>query len=153
MSNTDGDQLRSGGVRLSYNAAELLGDGSENDRRVATKNGTDWFFTGTDYMNPETDTDGEVVFIVGKLDLDATEVGVTGTRVLIGKVIFTRTTNTLPVADPATTFGINAGLGRVDPYVNFVNVGGANLDIAPDGPVGFTASVFERGDANGCWDN
>ena len=149
--NTDSDQLRSGGVKLGYNASELLGPGG-TDRPVAEKNGTDWFFTGTDYMDPETDTNGEVVFIVGKLDLGATGVGVNGTRVLVGKVTFTRATNTLPVADPAATFGITAGLGRVAPYVNFVNVGGANLDVAPpegEGPVGFSTKVAERGDADG----
>ncbi len=149
--NTDGGQLRSGGVKLGYNAAELLGPAGTN-RPVATKNGTDWFFTGTNYMDPETEADGEVVFIVGKLDLSATGVGVSGTRVPVGKVRFTRATSTLPVADPLATFGITAGFGRVAPYVNFVNVGGANLDIAPpdgDGPVEFSTKVAERCDTDG----
>ena len=147
--NTDGGQLRSGGVKLGYNAAELLGP-ADADRPIATKNEAVWSLGGYNYMEPETGIDGEVVFIVGKLDPAAVGVGVNGTRVLVGTVRFTRKTNTLPVADPAATFGITAGLGRVAPYVNFVNVDGDNLDIAP---VGFSTKVAERGDADGRWVN
>ena len=72
---------------------------------------TDWYFTdGTTnfpyngpYTPPET-PEGEVVFIVGRLD--STAPGVSGPRVLVGTVTFDR--------NPATIPTIGLALGRDD---------------------------------------
>jgi phage baseplate assembly protein gpV len=148
---TAGVALRSGGVLLNYSTSKLTGP-------VASKNGDLWKFSaggGTNYpyMNPDTSVAGQVVFIVGMLDTTNTDLGVSGARVKIGDVRFTRAgdlTNPAPGtsgANQATFFGISAALGKTGDYVNFVNTSGVPLD-SPTNPT-FTAQVYERGDADG----
>lgn len=141
---TSPDSLISGGVRLTYNTDEL-------SNPLAVKNETAWFFGGGvaeyAYMDPDTTTSGEVILIVGKLDSDAPTAGVTGTRVQVGKVTFDRATSDVPVADPGATFGIALGLGRIAPYVNFVNTAGDPLD-DPTDTIFLTPVNVERGDSN-----
>ena len=84
------------------------------------------------------------------LDENNTVLGVGGTRVKVGDVSFNRLDAINPPADTkgpeqATFFGITTDLGRVAPYVNFVDTAGAEMDSAP---VGFSEIVAERGDAN-----
>lgn len=141
--NTDGDILRSGGVMLSYNPAELLGP-TGTIRPIATKNESDWYFGAGGpehtYMDPETSIDGEVVFIVGMLDTTDTALGVIGTRVPVGTVTFERATSTFPVSDPSTLFGVGLAFGRSTPYINFVNTAGTSLD--DTGAVSFGAPII-----------
>jgi hypothetical protein len=91
-----------------------------------------------------------VVFIVGMLDTTNTNAGVSGARVKVGNVSFTRAgdlTNPAPGTsgtNQATFFGISAALGKGGNYVNFVNTAGNNLDAGAT----FAAIVAERGDAN-----
>lgn len=133
------------GVKLSYNPAEL-------STPVAEKNEAVWFFgdgvNNEPYMDPEVDTEaGEVTFIGGKLDTSDLEggsalSGVSGNRVLLGKVVFTRT-------GAGTDFGLHLAVGRDDGpggYDNFVANDGRVLDA---GGVAFTPLiVVKRGDAN-----
>ena len=75
-------ELRSAGVKLTYNTSELL-------ICTAEKNEDTWFLGGETYMDPDTTTTaGQVVIILGKLDTDAPTEGVSGDRVLLGKVSF-----------------------------------------------------------------
>lgn len=136
--------LISAGVNIGYDDFELTVS-------TATKNEAVWYFgDGTPagnhaYMNPETATAGEIVYIVGKLDEGAPSAGVSGARVLIGTATFTRNSTTDPGADPAAFFGISTGLGRMTgSFVNFADTSGANLD----SPFNSTTTVVERGDAN-----
>jgi len=133
--NTDSVELRSGGVRLTYNPEDL----SVNS---AVINDTAWFFGAgsSEFATPnaiDTSVSGIVDLVVGKLDTNALSAGVTGTRVQIGRVNFERLNTNLPV--------ISAGLARGgEPFVSFVNaVSGAPLDGTT-----FNTTVAERGDAN-----
>ena len=156
---TDGDSLISGGVRLSYSTAEL-------SNPVATKNEDDWYFEwqglenpGVEpYMDPDISTPGEIIFIVGKLvgtEPPSPPAGVNDSRALIGRVTFDRDSTSDPGygAAAAAFFGLQIDLGRVSPYINFVNTGGTELD---DGGISFEHPDFptldvmiaERGDAN-----
>jgi len=128
-------ELRSGGVRLTYTPGDLTVNSAEiNDAA--------WFFGagGSDYATPnaiDTSVPGIVDLVVGKLDTTATSAGVTGARVLIGRVTFDRNNANLPV--------IAANLARGgEPFVSFVNAtSGAPLDGTT-----FNTIVAERGDAN-----
>jgi hypothetical protein len=140
--NINTDPLCSYGVKLSYNTAKL---GSP----TAEKNTDVWYMgsssPGNPYMNPDTSTAGQVIFIGGKLDTANPTAGVTGQRVLLGKVSFTRLDNGDPKPDPGTYFGIALALGKASPYDNFVTAGG----LKKDGAIAFTNQVVEAGDANG----
>ncbi len=137
-------ELRSAGVKLAYDTSELTVSSAEKNESV-------WFLGGETYMEPEISTPGEVVFILGKLDPADPAAGVSGDRVLLGKVTFAR-------AGATTDFGLGLDLGKLgeeeDPpgsgifsFKNFVNTDGNVLDEAG---VSFGAiSVYERGDANG----
>ena len=147
---TTPDDLISGGVKLTYNTTPL--DPGELSTPVAAKNEAVWYFgdgpppDNQPYMDPEVTAPGEVVFIVGKLATGAPGAGVSGTRVKVGDVTFTRNDTTLPGVgvDRAAFFGISAGLGRAAPFVNFASTTGTDLDGA-----GFTTKVAERGDVDG----
>jgi len=144
---TDGDSLISAGIKLSYNTSEL-------STPVCEKNENDWYFgdpAGTThaYMDPESDTtNGEVVYIVGKLNINTPAEGVNKSRALIGTATFTRTSTTNPQTDPlgsAHFFGLTLAEGKAEPYANFVNTAGSELDTGVlYGPL----TVAERGDAN-----
>jgi hypothetical protein len=128
-----GTVLRSAGVKLTYNDAEL-------DVTSAVKNDTVWAIGSEAYMDPDTSTGGEVVFILGKLDTGAPTEGVSGTRVLLGTVTFSR-------AGGTTDFGVVLSLGKTGDFSNFVDTGdpAAVLDLS----VTFDSEIHERGDANG----
>jgi hypothetical protein len=138
------DNLCSYGVKLNYDTSKLTVG-------TATKNDAVWYFgTAADkkaYMNPDTSTAGQIIFIGGKLDTGDTHAGVTGTRVLLGQVSFTRKDSTMGLGTTAESyFGISAALGKASPYDNFVTTAGVVKDSTL---VAFTAKVRERGDANG----
>ena len=130
-------ELRSGGVRLTYTPGDLTVNSAEI-------NDTVWFFGagGSDFATPnaiDTSVPGIVDLVVGKLDTNATSAGVTGARVLIGRVTFSRNNANLPVV-------IAAGLARGgEPFVSFVN---ATSGDPLDGTT-FNTIVAERCDVNG----
>jgi hypothetical protein len=148
--------LCSYGVALNYATSKLISDDEDPNGPVAVVNEEVWYM-GTEgatipYMPPETSTAGKVVFIGAKLDTDTPTAGVTGDRVLLGKVTFSRTEGTDPGATPETYFGITLALGRPDlnpPTVTFDNFVCTDGTIEDDDGVSFTAlTVRERGDAN-----
>jgi hypothetical protein len=124
------------GVKLTYDPAALTVTSAEKNEAV-------WYM-GTPsakepYMNPEISTPGEVVFIGGKLDTAAPTAGVSGSRILLGKVVFSHSGATMPPA-------ITLDNGRSGDYDNFVGTDGAVKDGAG---VAFTGvTIRERGDAN-----
>jgi hypothetical protein len=137
------DNLCSYGVKLTYDTGKL-------NSPTATKNDAIWYFGTTGdkkaYMNPDTSTAGQIIFIGGKLDSGTPTTGVTGTRVLLGAVRFVRSEGSLGLGTSAETyFGITAALGKASPYDNFVTTAGIVKDAAG---VSFTTKVRERGDAN-----
>jgi hypothetical protein len=140
--NINTDPLCSYGVKLTYNSSRL---GSP----VATKNTDVWYMgassPGNAYMDPDISTAGQIIFIGGKLNTTSPAAGVTGQRVLLGKVSFTRLDNANVTSDPAGYFGIGLALGKTGSYDNFVTVGG----VKKDGATAFTYKVVEAGDANG----
>jgi hypothetical protein len=143
---TGGDDVISGGVKLSYDTSKL-------SNPVAEKNEAVWYF-GTDegtkyaYMDPVVDTGaGTILYIVGKLDEDAPTEGVSGDRVIIGNVTFTRSASDDPWGDgdPVAFYGLDLMLGRGGNYENFVSTAGDLLDdTAGKGLI----KAAERGDAN-----
>jgi len=94
--------------------------------------------------DPDTSTAGEVVIILGKLDTGDATAGVSGDRVLLGKVRFNRTGSSMPFSP---TLGI--ALGKVDPYANFVDTAEPTANVLDDTGVNFgTIIIAKRGDAN-----
>ena len=131
-------ELRSAGVKLTYETAALTVD-------TAEKNDSDWFLGSESYMDPDMSTAGEVVIILGKLDTGDATAGVSGDRVLLGKVRFNRTGSSMPFSP---TLGL--ALGKVDPYANFVDTAEPTANVLDDTGVNFgLITVKERGDANG----
>lgn len=135
--------LCSYGVTLYYNVNKVT-------PVSATKNDAVWYF-GTPasklpYVDPDTTTPGQIVFIGGKLDTGNPTAGVTGTRVLLGTVRFVRAESSLNLGTGAQNyFGISLEPGKPSPYDNFVTTGG----VVRDGGVGFgPVRIFRRGDAN-----
>jgi hypothetical protein len=140
--NTGTDPLCSYGVKLTYNSTKL---GSP----LAAKNAAVWYMgassPGNTYMDPDISTAGQIIFVGGKLDTASPTAGVTGQRVLLGTVSFTRLDNAAVGSDPATYFGIGLALGKASPYDNFVTVGG----VKKDGNTAFSYTVREAGDVVG----
>ena len=138
--------LISFGVKLTYLDTELTVTSAEKNEAV-------WYMgdgvTNEPYMDPEIATVGEVVIIGGKLDTAAPLAGVSGTRVLLGKVFFDRVGSTMPF-DP--TLGLTYGRMTTDTtpvlgsYKNFVATDGTVMD-GTSTAIG-TDSTYERGDAN-----
>jgi hypothetical protein len=138
-------ELRSAGVKLTYNPAELTNPSAE-------KNETDWYLGSESYMEPDTSTEGEVVIILGKLDPGEPAQGVAaGARVLLGKVTFDRSGTT-------TDFGLVLDYGKrgdesppgsgMYSFKNFVDTENP-ANALDDTAVSFGAiTVAERGDAN-----
>ena len=130
------------GVKLTYNPDQLT--------VVSAEKNTDVWFMGDSpensypYMNPDTNTPGEVIIIGGKLKTSEPTAGVGGTRVLLGKVTFTRN-NTEEITGLSLTF---AKSGK---YKNFVTNDETPriLDDEPDGVAFGNIEIHERGDANG----
>ena len=130
-------ELRSAGVKLTYETAALTLDTAEKNESV-------WFLGSESYMDPDTSTAGEVVIILGKLDTGDATAGVSGDRVLLGKVRFSRTESSMPFSP---TLGI--ALGKVNPYANFVDTAEPTANVLDDTGVNFgTITIAERGDAN-----
>jgi len=133
-----GNPLCSYGVTLSYDADRIT-------VATATKNEDVWYFGTTSakqpYMNPDTSTSEQIIFIGGKLDTDDPTEGVIGSRVLLGTATFNRK------AGQDTVFGIGLSIGKTHPpFDNFVTTSKVVLD----GSVTYgSAAIFERGDANG----
>ena len=89
------------GVKLTYDPSALMVTSAEKNEAV-------WYM-GTPsakepYLSPETGTAGEVVFIGGKLDTAAATAGVSGTRVLLGKVVFSHSGASMPPVITNTLF-------------------------------------------------
>ena len=135
--------LVSMGIRVNYDSTKLSVQSMEKNEDV-------WYF-GTPsnkfpYRDPE-DTGNGVIIIGGKLDTNSPAAGVTGNRVLLGKVTFTRLDSNDPGSGPEGYFGITVGLGKGGTYANFVDTDGNELD---ENGVDFSnVIVRERGDANG----
>lgn len=126
------------GIKLTYDTGQLT-------VTSAVKNESIWYLgdgaSGNKaYMNPDTGTPGQVIIIGGKLDTANPTAGVTGQRVLLGKVTFSRTGTTAPVLN--LTYAKDPATG----YANFVATNGTVLD---NSSVSFAVRFFERGDANG----
>jgi hypothetical protein len=66
---------------------------------------------------------GQAIIVGGKLDQTNPTSGVSGSRVLLGSVDYTRD----PQGD-APPFGLSLALGKAEPFANFVNTGGIELD-------------------------
>jgi hypothetical protein len=112
----------------------------------ATKNEAVWYFgNGTaehSYMDPEISPEGGVIIIGGKLNTNDPDEGVTGNRVLLGKVTFTH--------GGVTDFsGVNLTYAHGDGSGAFSNFVGVNGDVKDGGGVSFAVEIHERGDANG----
>ncbi|MCP3891969.1 MAG: hypothetical protein GY702_24335 [Desulfobulbaceae bacterium] len=116
-----GGSLRSAGVKLTYPSAKL-------SNPLATKNETDWYLgvasTLYPYKTPDTSTEGEVTFLLGKLDTNHPGTGVDGERILLGSILFDRRVATgIPVANE---FALTQG--KEPPFVDFATTEGLPLD-------------------------
>ena len=129
-------QLRSAGVKLIYAPSELTVNSVK-------KNESTWFLGNESYMDPDISTPGEIVFILGKLDIENPDAGVSGERVLLGKVTFVHT--------GLTSFTLNLDYGKRGPaneFKNFVDTA-TPANILDDTAVNFGAiTVTKRGDAD-----
>ena len=114
--------LISFGVKLGFNPADLT-------VTTAPKNENVWYFgeqsSKQPYMNPDTTTAGEVVFIGGKLDINDPTAGVTGAGILLGHVSFQKNNFTVPA--------ISLTYGRDGTYKNFVTTDSLILDDQSNG--------------------
>ena len=133
----NGPNILSSGVRLTYQPSELT-------LVTAEKNKSVWFLGSETYMDPDTSNLGNVVLICGKLDEADPLAGVSGDRVLMGKIRFNRTESSMPFS-PTLSIGYAHGTGA-DDFKSFVDVDGNVLDGEGVGFVSIT--VRERGDAN-----
>jgi|LGVF01.1.fsa_nt_gb hypothetical protein len=137
------EALRSFGVRLTYDESELTFDGSRSSKNEAV-----WYLKDEegvlhDYPHggPEN-VGGAVVIIGGVLDTDKAY-KVSGDRVLLGTVWFTRVSGSGPLSNNLTL-----DLGKDALYANFVS--GPEVGDVLDNFVSFLAvDVYERGDADG----
>ncbi|MEW5802589.1 MAG: dockerin type I domain-containing protein [bacterium] len=151
--NTYSYKLVSAGVKLQYDPAQL-------SLKSAHKNEKVWFMKDVQGKYPYVDpnkisTPGEVIIIVGKLDLtDPNMTAVTGERVLLAKVEFER--NEHP-KDPPSSSLMKLGYARDGKYVNFVTNEGKVLDhkyvtfgsLNIGQPVEAGGNIIQRGDADG----
>ena len=146
----NGEAILSQGVKLTYDDSILTVD---PDPSQTQKNEAVWYMgDGTNneqYMDPDTGNTGEVVIIGGKLDTGYPLAGVTGSRVLLGKVNFDCKVTGLPTGDPVIFYGIGIELGKAGSYQNFVTVGGGELDVTGVDFISMGVEIHERGDANG----
>ena len=141
--------LRSAGVTLSYDPTALANP-------VAVKNVNDWYLGDESYMDPDVSLEGQVIFILGKLNPDYPADGVpapgqSGARVLLGTVAFDRLAGSSPPFSLGLDYGKRGGPDPGDPgkytFKNFVDTDQVALD---DVSVNFipVSAVYERGDAN-----
>ncbi len=143
-----GVRLASGGVRLLFDPTQLAVIRAEKNEDV-------WYFSDgvkkSPYMDPDfKTTPGEVVFAVGKLDAKAPQAGVTGKRVLLGRVLFGPVSGSPMPPNPASyVLGMTHGRGDgTGAFENFVTVDKKMLD--KTGGVAFKPIIIHlRGDADG----
>lgn len=115
-------------IKVTFNPDELSVVSADKNQSV-------WYFgdssTNYPYKDPEISADS-VVILGGKLDTSDPTAGVSGDKVLLGTITFTRATNTMPVSDPESLFGITVSLGKdratYPNYVNFASTTGEDLD-------------------------
>ena len=136
------DPILSYGVKVGFDTGDL-------EVVSAEKNDAVWYFgSGTttyEYMEPEIDnTAGTVVIIGGKLDTEAPTAGVSGDRILLGKVTFNRLSSNTP--------SITLDFARDGDFANFVKPTDPPTVLddqtTPEEGVGFTVTVVQRGDAD-----
>ncbi len=136
---TDSTELRSAGVKVGYGDSALTLVSAERNNDV-------WYLGNENYNSPETTTPGEVIFVLGKLDPEKPGEGVSGNRVLLGKILFNRLENSIP----PNGFDISLALGKSGPAGNFANfVDTSEPAQLLDATVTFgEIKIFQRGDAN-----
>ncbi len=146
---TDDAPLVSQCFKVTYDPSKLMFS-------TASKNEAVWYFGNGGpeypYKDPE-DTGSAVVIIGGKLDTNAPQAGVSGSRVLLGTVTFSRLSSDAPddPLAPEDYFGISLDIGKGGNFSNFVDVNGNCEDGSPDlFSKGIT--IRERGDANASGD-
>ncbi|TNF95943.1 MAG: hypothetical protein EP297_11230 [Gammaproteobacteria bacterium] len=125
----NGPNILSYGVKVVYSPSELTVISAEKNEDVwYTGDGT----TNYPYMDPETSVYGEVIIIGGKLDTSSPTDGVGGQRVLLGKIVFSRTDSNMPFSP-----SLSIELGKNAGYKNFVTTAGTVLDdVVTFGPAG-----------------
>lgn len=129
--------LLSFGIKLNYDPTRLAVSSAEKNSQV-------WYMgdsaTKYPYADPDISVPGEITIVGGKIDSADPMSGVSGQRVLLGKVKFARTdAQSVPV--------LTVGYARGGSYDSFVKAGGTVLDWESVN-LG-TVIVRERGDANG----
>jgi hypothetical protein len=135
--------LCSFGVKLTYPTSAGLTPVTGDPSMTGTDKAT-WYLGGHSYTDVYTESDGVtdgVILIGGKLDEGSPLAGVTGTRVLLGKVTFTHSGAAMPPA-------MGVALGRPTPYDNFVCTD-TSKTVLDASIVWGSIAVYERGDANG----
>ncbi|MBI4773239.1 MAG: hypothetical protein HY788_03495 [Deltaproteobacteria bacterium] len=131
MNTTASEQMRSFGIKLFYDQNKLS--------IVSAQRAAAWSLAGYPYQEPETQVPGQVTAVGGFMNLSSPGAGLSGPRILLCRIRLARIGAALP------PYGITGALGKANPYANFVNTGGVNLD----GSASFPAPVVAaRGDAN-----
>ena len=135
---TDSTELRSAGVKVGYATSVLTLASAERNNDV-------WYLGNENYNSPETTTPGEVVFVLGKLDPAHPGEGVSGNRVLLGKILFNRLESI-----PPNGFDISLALGKSGSEGNFANFVDTSAPAQLlDATVTFgEITIAKRGDAN-----
>ena len=114
---TSPTELRSAGVTLTYDPAEMIVSGAE-------KNGFLWSIDDSPYMDPDTDKAGQVIVLTFKLDALEPSAGVNGEKVLLGTVTFIPPAQGTPHVDPRPRVSWDSGPGLVgDPEKGLSIVG------------------------------
>jgi len=113
--------LVSAGVKLTYPKDKLTNP-------VAEKNKTTWYLGTSEktynYVEPDTDKQGEIVFLLGKLDIVTPDEGVSENRILLAIVTFDRIQgSSLPAQEDFKLM-----LAKSPPYTNFATSKGVDLD-------------------------
>jgi hypothetical protein len=93
----------------------------------ASRNEAAWYFhdgaRAVAYPGPNQAVPGEVLFIGGRMDARDPQAGVTGNRMLLGSIVFSRTTPETPSFD--------LPIGRAGQFASFVTPQGAVLEAQP----------------------
>jgi hypothetical protein len=113
--------LVSAGVKLTYPVGKLKNP-------ITVKNEAIWYFGSPgstySYIEPYSDTPGEIIVLLGKLDIHSPGAGVSENRILLARVTFERIEYTdIPVPSDFTL-----DRGRIAPFTNFATITGVDLD-------------------------